>query len=291
VMTMPGKHPTFARVSLSAQPQDNNGLKFPHDVHLARTGGVARMAQRLGGEFGFGSALACKDCHKVTSDGVRFEPVDMERNCQMCHSLGFENIGGTVRTLRHGQPDQVVADLRAYYRSTGPAQPIALGGMARRRPGDYAAGKLYHAYFGAAAARPSRADQAIAAVFTKGGACYDCHTVTPPGASGNASWTVLPVHQTTRFMSKGWFDHAAHKTEKCETCHAATASKQATDLLIPGIKTCRDCHGGENSKSDVKSSCALCHSYHVDEGAPWKSAEALTRPVGTNKTHMNDTQP
>src|SRR3546814_10088602 len=68
----------------------------------------------------------------------------MERDCQMCHSLAFETIGGTVRTLRHGQRDQAIADLRAYSRSTSTAQPPALGGMARRRPGDYAQGRIYH---------------------------------------------------------------------------------------------------------------------------------------------------
>src|SRR3546814_7931019 len=140
------------------------------------------MAWTMKAQYGFGDALACKDCHRPTADGVRFLPVNMERDCQMCHSLAFEPIVGTVRTLRHGQPDQAIADLRAYFRSTSPAQPPALGGMARRRPGDYAQGRIYHAYFGAAAARPSRADDAVRAVFSKGGACYDCHTITPPGA-------------------------------------------------------------------------------------------------------------
>src|SRR3546814_20176022 len=95
------------------------------------------MAWTMKAQYGFGDALACKDCHRPTADGVRFLPVDMERDCQMCHSLAFETIGGTVRTLRHGQPDQAIADLRAYFRSTRPAQPPALGGMARRRPGAY----------------------------------------------------------------------------------------------------------------------------------------------------------
>src|SRR3546814_17884717 len=88
--------------------------------------------------------------------------------------------------------------------------------MARRRPGDYAQGRIYHAYFGAAAARPSRADDAVRAVFSTGGACYDCHTITPPGANGNAGWQVLPVHQQMRYMMNGWFDHDAHRTEKCD---------------------------------------------------------------------------
>ena len=265
----PGQHPSFTRASLDAKPMDDSGLKFPHDVHLSKTGGVARMARTLGG---YGDALACKDCHRPTADGVRFLPVDMERDCQSCHSLAFEKIGGTVRTLRHGQPEQVIADLRAYYRSTAPSQPIALGGMARRRPGEYAQGRVYHAYFGAAAARPSRAEDAIRAVFSKGGACYDCHTIT-----NNGGWQVTPVHQPMRYMMNGWFDHKAHSTESCESCHAAPKSHDARQLLLPGIDSCRTCHGGEKSRADVPSGCAMCHSYHIGDGAPWIPADRAVR--------------
>ena len=265
----PGQHPSFTRASLDAKPMDDSGLKFPHDVHLSKTGGVARMARTLGG---YGDALACKDCHRPTADGVRFLPVDMERDCQSCHSLAFEKIGGTVRTLRHGEPEQVIADLRAYYRSTAPSQPIALGGMARRRPGEYAQGRVYHAYFGAAAARPSRAEDAIRAVFSKGGACYDCHTIT-----NNGGWQVTPVHQPMRYMMNGWFDHKAHSTESCESCHAAPKSHDARQLLLPGIDSCRTCHGGEKSRADVPSGCAMCHSYHVGDGAPWTPADRAVR--------------
>ncbi|CAD7340627.1 cytochrome C [Sphingomonadales bacterium 56] len=270
----PGKQPSFTRASLDAKPMDDSGLKFPHDIHLSQTGGVARMARTLGG---YGDALACKDCHRPTADGVRFLPVDMERDCQSCHSLAFEKIGGTVRTLRHGQPDQVIADLRAYYRSTAPTQPIGLSGVARRRPGDYAQGRVYHAYFGAQAARPSRADAAIRAVFSKGGACYDCHIVTPPGANGSTSWSVTPVNQPMRYMMNGWFDHKAHSTETCESCHAAAKSNDARQLLLPGIDSCRTCHGGEKSQAPVPSSCAMCHSYHVGDGAPWTPVRATIK--------------
>lgn len=269
------KYPRFDRISLDKKPTDNSGLKFPHDMHLSKSGGVARMARTLKAQEGYGDALACADCHRPTADGVRFLPVDMETDCQSCHSLGFESVGGTVRTLRHGQPEQVIADLRAYYRSTGPARPIALGGMARRLPGDYAATKVNAAYVQAASARPGNAEAAIRAVFSKGGACYDCHVITPPGAGGNASWHVTPVNQPMRYMMNGWFDHAAHKTETCESCHAAPKSKQASDLLLPGIANCRQCHGGEKAKVDVPSGCALCHSYHIGDGAPWVPANSI----------------
>lgn len=275
VMLKAGAEPTIARVSLDDHPKQDSGLKFPHALHLSATNGVAQMARRLSGQSGFGQSLQCTDCHTPSADGTRFQPVAMERNCQMCHSLAFERIGGTVRTLRHGQVDQVIADIRAYYRAGGPAPGMALGGMSRRRPGDYASGGLYHAAFGGQMVRPGNADAAITALFTRGGACYDCHVITPPDVKGAANWAVTPVHQSMRLMLLGWFNHAAHRTEKCESCHAARRSQSAADLLLPDLKSCRNCHGGETSNAKVPSSCAMCHSYHQQPGAPWRSRDRI----------------
>jgi predicted CXXCH cytochrome family protein len=274
-LARPAPGAKLVRASLDSKPVDISGLKFPHDMHMDPKGGVTRMAASFAGQFGFGrTGLACKDCHSVERDGVSFKPVDMEADCAMCHSLAFEQVGGVTRTLRHGQPAQVVADLTAYYRATPPARPLQLGGMARRRPGQYAEGQVYNIYFREAAIRPSRANEAIAAVFSKGGACYDCHTIFAP-AAGNG-WRVMPVKQTEAHFSKGWFDHEAHEETKCADCHTtASGSKQASDLLIPGVKQCRDCHVGETGealvrvKDPVRSSCAMCHEYHMDGGRPW----------------------
>ena len=266
--------PARARVSLDAQPVDVNGLKFPHKLHLDPRGGVARMAQNVKPGT---SALACANCHVPTADGTRFLSVSMEKNCQSCHSLAFDQVGGTLRTLRHGDTAQMIADLRALYRSTGPARPPELSGMARRQPGQYAQGQLYHAYFGAVAARPADGEAAVRAVFSPGGACFDCHTITPPGVNGAADWTVTPVRQPTRYLQHGWFDHAAHRTETCASCHSrAATSARSDDLLLPGIKTCRTCHGGAGSPAKVPSDCALCHSYHIGDGAPWTARDSLT---------------
>lgn len=270
LVTPGGKNPPRKRISLDDKPTENNGLKFPHDVHLSRTGGVAQMGRRLSADYGFGDSLVCKDCHTPDANGVRFEPVDMKEDCSMCHSLAFDEIGGTVRTLRHGEPEMVQADLRAYYRSTRPTRPINLGGMARRRPGAGNETRVASDYARAVQFRPSRANLAIRQVFSRGGACFDCHGVTPPTAPGRVDYGIMPVTQTDRYMHKGWFSHEAHKEEKCSSCHNATASKTAEDLLLPGIKTCRECHGGEFQKAaDVPSTCAMCHDYHADDGAPW----------------------
>lgn len=276
VRAAPGAKPARAMPG-TGTVADHDGLKFPHDLHLQAGGGVARMAASFRGRYDFGNKLECANCHRPDADGVRIKPVEMERDCAMCHSLAFETVGGVTRTLRHGEPDQVVADLMAYYRSTPPSRPLQLGGMERRRPGAYAEGQVYNIYFREVAVRPSRAEDAVRAVFSKGGACYDCHTIFPP-ASGNR-WRVMPVDQTPRYLAKGWFDHDAHKETDCADCHTkATGSKAATDLLIPGLRQCRDCHVGETGARLVKvetateSPCAMCHEYHSDGGKPWMPA-------------------
>ncbi len=261
----------YRRLSLDTKPTENNGLIFPHDMHLSKSNGVARMAQTLRGEQGWGTSLACKDCHTPSKDGHRFQPVDMEKDCQACHSLG---IGG--KTLKHAEPGRVVAQIRSFY-AAGPAyRPASLDNFARRRPGEYAAVETAQDYAIGSRIFQGQASEAIRDVFAEGGACYDCHIISQVPSKG-APVTFRAVVQPDRYMKKGWFDHAAHKEETCESCHAATTSSKATDLLLPGIANCRTCHVGENGgklkpvKDPVASSCALCHDYHLDSKAPWRS--------------------
>jgi predicted CXXCH cytochrome family protein len=262
-----GEQPLMERIAQGRRPREDSNLKFPHALHLSRTNGVAQMARRLGARHGFGEALACADCHVPTPDGVRFQPVRMEEDCAMCHSLAFDTVGGTVRTLRHGAPDQVVADLREFFRGRGPARPAELGGMARRRPGEAQTARTAAQFSIAQAAAPRGADAAIRAVFTRGGACYDCHRIDPP-AGGGLGYRIRPVAFPTRYFLKGWFDHRPHAQETCVSCHAAPRSNASADLLLPDLASCRECHGGEGSRADVPSGCAMCHDYHADEGAP-----------------------
>jgi len=261
-----GEVPVMQRVGLGARPRENSNLRFPHALHLSRNGGVAQMGRRLRGQFGFGDSLVCADCHVPTPDGTRFQPVDMEGDCAMCHSLAFDRSGGTVRTLRHGSPEQVVADLREYFRSHPPARPDVLGPAARRRPGDIMQIESNLQYALALAGSGVAAERAIRAVFSPGGACFDCHQVQAP-PRGSLAFRIRPVAFPTRYMQHGWFDHAPHRQTDCTTCHEANRSQSANDLLLPGIETCRTCHGGESS-GDVPSTCAMCHDYHRDEGAP-----------------------
>jgi predicted CXXCH cytochrome family protein len=253
VLTTPGQAKP-QRIALATQPKEFNGLKFPHALHLRPGGGPSRMATRLGKAGGYGAPPDCASCHKPTRDGVRFQPVKMETSCGSCHSLVYDRSGGNFRTLPHGDVGMMRAALASADRA--PRRPIASG---RRRPGEYAPGGLYYGNF----APPQRASVPLASrMLSIGGVCSECHY--PGGKDG-----VLPVTQPARYMAHGWFDHADHKKDKCATCHAATQSNSASDLLLPDIRTCRTCHLGEDAaKPKVASSCAMCHSYHPRGSLP-----------------------
>ena len=235
------------------------------------------MGRRLSAQYGFGQQLECRDCHTPTPDGTRFQPVDMEADCGMCHSLAFETIGGTVRTLRHGEPRQVVADILSFARGNRVSEPISAAGRAAGRATSTRSAPRSSSPRPAPTASP-RAMAAVRQAFTPDGACGECHQVQVP-ASG-FDYRIRPVAFPVRYMLHGWFDHRPHQnaqrpgqamitgSQACLSCHTANASNDATDLMIPNVASCRDCHGGETTRLPVPSSCAMCHDYHMDQGVP-----------------------
>ncbi len=298
--------PVLQRTLWTENITENNGLKFTHAQHLNSRNAVAQMVIRRPEDYGGAKAMECKDCHTMARDKVSFLPVDMETSCQGCHSLGFDEVGGTVRTLRHGQPAMVIADLRAFFRSGAPPRPVNLGGMARRRPGEVNIQRTARDYARAVRLFPSRADQAIQQVFSKGGACYDCHTVTG-GSAGGGGYGIQKVAQNDTYLNKGWFSHADHDTgtmQDCLTCHVDAAStNDPRKLLIPGLDGqggCRYCHTGETgiikagqpvqqrnglTSPMVETTCAQCHEYHVSGGIPYllRTDRAKDKKLGPNR--------
>lgn len=257
------------RVSLDKQPVEQSGLKFPHDVHMNARGGVARMAVSLAN---YGKPLECKDCHALTPDKIGFKPVEMEDSCESCHSLVSGRSGGGFTSLRHGDVKKFREDIAGLRQGAGRRSPAS---GTRRRPGQYDAGGPYRADFG----RPVNAYISLARGLEKDGVCTECHLPTQTGGRPD----LVPVNLPDRFLEHGFFSHEAHKKEKCTDCHAADTSKTATDLLIPDIKNCRDCHRGATAqkiKKIVPSSCAMCHAYHVPSGQ-W-SPDRPARPEGAS---------
>ena len=268
-----GPHPLVRRIPLSQQPRENAGLTFEHSTHLSPTGGVARLAQVLGRAGGYGDGgLTCGACHRPDASGQGFKPVEMTRDCAACHSLAFARVNGVLQMLPHGRPDLVVAKLAAFYTPqsvwSGPPGGRSMPPAASTTPVQPAPDR----------ASPAAAE-AIRWTFSLGGACFDCHRVSPPTGANPLAYGVAPVKLSNRYLPWGGFNHAiaAHRRdpagrETCNDCHKASASRQAEDLLLPRIDTCFACHGKSKAQTPqpAGATCAECHGYH-DAGRPTRT--------------------
>lgn len=247
-----GAKPTFQRVALATAPQERNGLTFPHRMHLDPLGGVARQAIELGKGGGYGAPLECASCHRRDATGKDFVPIEMEKDCGGCHSLAYTREGGVLKNLPHGELQKVVDTLAGRALVGSP-------GSNRQRPGT-----IRPSAFAAGGASAYRA------TFSKGGACYDCHTINWAGDTVQ----MAPVKLATKYLPRGGFDHSVPEHGgpgpskaggfKCADCHKAQTSDRASDVLIPDLKTCATCHGQPATKIAAAddADCTSCHSFH-----------------------------
>jgi len=91
--------------------------------------------------------------------------------------------------------------------------------------------------------------------------CKLCHTmVRGEGPIPTVAKSQIPV----RWMQHADFDHDAHRMVKCESCHAqAPNSRKTSDVLLPGIASCRACHQQGGAMHDAADGrCSECHQYH-----------------------------
>lgn len=267
---------TLSRITIGSNPRptENSNLKFPHSKHLDKKGTKHPRKGTVN--------LTCADCHKPEPGGVGMLPIRMEEHCHDCHELKFEPTAKD-RQLPHGQPREAVEQMREFYAKMalhgGLEDPRAPDSVRRRRrPGtglsrDESAASLDWALTKAAE---------VATETIGKRACGTCHFVTPPSVDGDGIWDIAPVFLADRWMPKGKFDHAKHKQMACVDCHVAPRSETAHDVLLPGIKTCQGCHGGEEAADRVPSTCIACHEFH-QRGLPAMKAvpRQTTGSVGT----------
>jgi predicted CXXCH cytochrome family protein len=269
-------HPDF-QVSLLTSPDwkisrarlgeskliERSNLEFTHAAHLDPDGIKAPQGKVV---------MECADCHAPSEGGATFKPITMEQHCSTCHSLGFDP-AEPKRTVPHGDPQLVMQTLLDHYSRRflgGYSDPLA------RAEGVVPPGASLSAAARARAlgSAKQRAHQVAADIFERR-ACADCHAVTRAGTPADPAWSVAPVKLTQTFMPKARFDHAAHSSGDvtCSTCHAAAESKLASDVLMPQIEVCRDCHGGETGleggRTRIASPCATCHVYHDSGESLW----------------------
>ena len=231
---------------------ERSGLKFPHDVHLDPKGIKSPSGEKV---------LDCASCHKPDAGGAGMQPVDFEPMCQECHALTFD-VTEPGRQVPHAKVPEIIYMLDEFY-----ARRALEGGVTdvtspaivqqRRRPGQ---SLTRQEQIEALAWAREKARRTAETLFT-GSACSVCHAVSPGREAGDP-WRVAPVRVAGIWYAKSRFDHGSHTTMQCKDCHDAATSKASTDLLIPGVENCRQCHAGEAATDKVPTTCIGCHGYH-----------------------------
>lgn len=231
---------------------DRSNLKFDHMVHLEEGGIMTPGGNRV---------IECAECHTPEPGGARMQPITMDEHCSNCHALAFDP-DDPARTVPHGDPEGVLQALIEYYSARLLGDDPDASDRRVRRPGQ----RLTRADRDRVAAEARTQAMEVAEDLFERRACVNCHEVTK--VAGDLPWHVLPVQLSNYFFPHTKFSHASHDTEvsSCDSCHSASSSQVATDLLIPDIDTCRDCHGSgdgrRNAGSQIPSSCVMCHGFH-----------------------------
>ena len=243
----------------TASSSDLSNLNFNHKAHLNADGIITPDGVRV---------IECAECHVPDPGGARMQAISMDENCSGCHTLAFDPDDPT-RSVPHGDADAVVQALIEYYSARLLGSDDNAVDQRVRRPGQ----SLTRADRDRVAAEARTEALKVAEDLFERRACVTCHTVTK--TDGPVPWHVEPVKLTESFFPNTRFLHASHDTDavSCDSCHNATLSEQATDLLIPDIGVCRDCHGsgaaGRNSANQVPSTCVMCHGFHFDAKDPY----------------------
>ena len=272
---------TIARVPFDqlASTKEMSNLKFPHDKHLSDKG--VRGPEKV--EF-----LGCQDCHTSEPGGQGLRPISQPDHCQRCHTMAFD-AQQPDRALHHGDVADILHVLDEFYADMalrkgfkeGAVEPVLPPQVNTRRRAGAPAMPVIEARQIARA--PVDSDKALEWAKKKSSAaresvfgkqvCGACHEVLRPEESATGDWDIKPVKLVDRWLHKGIFDHSRHESLNCGSCHQAKTSKEATDILLPGIANCRDCHGGGEDELKVPSTCVDCHDLHIESLPPLRKTK------------------
>lgn len=239
-------HPEFA--ALRPGSSDPGSIKFNHRVHLK---------EDLRGSSG-PVQLKCADCHapsRASLDRSYMEPVNYEKHCAACHTLQFDR--RFSESAPHKEPqvvyDFVFAKLTAYI-AAHPAEIPLVDEPDKRLPSRPPQPPARNA----AEWVEQRMADAQLLLWRK--SCKECHLLSYPNGF-DALPAVAKAAITTRWLPHAEFDHEAHQMVECASCHAkANQSQETSNVLIPGVQTCRQCHRAGPDAAEAR--CFECHTYH-----------------------------
>ena|GEM_PF-963460 len=256
------------------EPKDSGNIKLNHKVHMQRN---------LRGANG-PESLTCASCHKLKPDLKSFLPIDREEHCASCHSLGFDEELPNVE-VPHEEPDTVYQFLFAQYAQLQLRDSTKTNAATRNRPGNAELDLKAREFTRTAVTNLARA--AERELFTRT-ACKLCHEIAAadlspkPLSSGDAAdntqaerslYKVISPEIPAVWMKKAVFNHGAHQTQSCESCHGSVVksvaeSELTADANMPKIDGCKNCHVTHASVGKIVSDCTQCHGYHESLALP-----------------------
>ncbi|PKO47065.1 MAG: hypothetical protein CVU29_03820 [Betaproteobacteria bacterium HGW-Betaproteobacteria-22] len=168
--------------------------------------------------------LSCTSCHQPEGKKMRFKPLSFKTNCITCHANLLE-LGDKENPLKvpHGNEQQVFNTLKLY------------------------APKAFDRYSDS----------------LKENGCAYCHEIEKNPQKEGLTWRIMPLWLNVDWFTKAQFNHAAHRTQQCTSCHKIEDSQSSADIAIPDKQSCLLCHSGNKPKHKrIASNCMSCHNFH-----------------------------
>jgi hypothetical protein len=212
-------------------------------------------------------AVQVPQAYKPMTGKESMAPVTFAKSCAGCHSLAFDK-RFLFEGVPHDKTEVVHEFLIAKFQKYIAAHPEET--RESREPDRILTGKVIPAsvrILTAAQWVEEQTAQAEELLWRK--TCKQCHELRVPAPSPSAKPgeialpQIVPDYGKYRalWMPASKFDHDAHRSFSCLQCHVkVTTSTQSSDVLLPGIATCKTCHapGSEHAESR----CVECHTYH-----------------------------
>ncbi len=197
-------------------------------------------------------------------------PISYVNQCAGCHVKDLQFDKRFDQAAPHDKPEIVQAFLVQKYSEYFASHPGALSeavAPGRNLPGSISA-SVAQSHVPVPRTRGEWMDQQIMLadrlLFDKG--CKLCHVMIG-GNSAEPKESLPMVAKSsilTRWFLHAEFSHDSHRPLTCTACHSrAPESRETSDILLPGIASCRSCHEDAGPRHDAASGrCSECHTYH-----------------------------
>lgn len=264
---------------------DRSTLRFNHQKHTGPQGLLRRDGTKR--------PLNCEHCHQLDASSGRMRPINHERHCADCHGnqLHFDESQFPNTSVTHGPVAIVRGELVDRY-ATLAAKTPELAQEAPIDPEREVPGQPRLSASGWPWVN-GRINSALDHLLSRERlGCRYCHKDVR-FEDDKQAWIVADPRVPSRWLKHGVFRHDRHQPLACTACHQHSVESGATeDILLPGIESCRQCHGSQNVRGSARADCVECHLYHHGElktidgpysldlsAAKTRNAPTLTRRV------------